>query len=320
MTRRYSVGSFVTESFFTGKDNRDTKEVYDKYETEIEQSLQDLVKTVTAACTQPPKFVQVLSSSRCLLIGHTEAGHQEIVDFMSDIGISNDRIRLRGVAIEITSDESKTLGIELSQQALHQVISPEQVEKLREFSKSRPSVLENSSDVVSFVAMDETLVSGTQRPLKIMGDFPIPLTIAARITPGRKQIQIRMDMHRIGNTDAEYVAPQFQTLSDGQSVLFATLENFYWLATADIVHDTIALAEKADQAASNPKAPSTQAAEMVQRLQGEWDVKVMGFSEPVSHKRPYQAVVRGQLFLLQCIQDGKVQRRANTGISPNSHP
>lgn len=85
ITRRYSVGSFVTESFFTGKGNSDLKEIYEKYETDIEQSLADLAKTVTAAYDQPPKFVQVLSSSRCLLIGHTEAGHQEIANFISDI-------------------------------------------------------------------------------------------------------------------------------------------------------------------------------------------------------------------------------------------
>lgn len=46
--------------------------------------------------------------------------------------------------------------------------------------------------------------------------------------------------------------------------------------------------------------------EMQQRLQGEWDVKVMGFNHDDYDKRPYQAVVRGQLFLLQCMEDGKV--------------
>lgn len=32
----------------------------------------------------------------------------------------------------------------------------------------------------------------------------------------------------------------------------------------------------------------------------------MGFSADISDKRPYQAMVRGQLFLLQCMEDGKV--------------
>jgi uncharacterized protein (TIGR03067 family) len=52
--------------------------------------------------------------------------------------------------------------------------------------------------------------------------------------------------------------------------------------------------------------PITPAMEMQQRLQGEWDVKVMGYSPDMHDIRPYQAVVRGQLFLLQCMEDGKV--------------
>jgi hypothetical protein len=65
-------------------------------------------------------------------------------------------------------------------------------------------------------------------------------------------------------------------------------------------------ANQADKSNANAVTPSTLAMEMQQRLQGEWDVKVMGFSSDVSDKRPYQAVVRGQLFLLHCMEDGKV--------------
>jgi hypothetical protein len=234
ITRQYSVGSFVTESYFTGKGSSDLKEVYDKYETDIEQSMQDLAKTVTATCTQPPKFVQILSRSRCLLIGHTAAGHKEIATFMSDIGVNNDRIRLRGESMVITRDEARSQGIDLNQQ----LISPEQVEKLREFSKAKQPEQENDDRPLQFVAMDETIPSGTRIPMKIT--IPLPLTIAARIVPDTGKIQIRRDMHGLGNTDVEYVAPQFQTLNDGQSTLFASGDDWFWLITSDIVHDSIA--------------------------------------------------------------------------------
>ena len=217
ITKRYSVGSLVTESNFVGKGNHDLKEVYDKYEVEIEQSLQQLAKTVTSTCAQPPKFVQVLSDSRSLLVGHTAKGHQEIASFMSDIGINNDRIRLRCVGIEITHDDAKTLGIDLKQQ----VLSPEQVEKLREFLTNKSSSSENGNDPVIVIAMDEIIVSGTRTPLKVTG-APVSLTVASRIVPGTDEIQIRTDMHGLGNSEVQYVFPRFQTLSDG-SVSFHPL-------------------------------------------------------------------------------------------------
>ncbi len=247
ITRRYSVGSFVTESYFVGKGGYDTKQVYDQYESEIEQSLQELAKTVAATCTQPPKFVQVLSSSRCLLVGHSEAGHLDIANFMSDIGINNDRIRLRGFAVEITNDEAKSLSIELTQH----VLSPLEVEKLRDYAngdivKSKKSEREMGQDeFISIAAMDESIPSGTRIPLKQIG-MPIPLTIAARIVPGNRQMQIRFDLHRLGDENAEYVAPRFQSLADGQSVLLAIADGYYWLATADIVHQTIGNVDNAD--------------------------------------------------------------------------
>lgn len=242
ITKRYSVGSFVTESYFVGKGSYDLKEVYDKYETDIEQSLQDLAKTVTAACTQPPKFVQVLSSSRCLLVGHTATGHQEIADFMSNIGITNDRIRLRGDMIAITWDEAKTLGIELTQHALSpHPLSTDQVEKLLEFSKGKQLEAINKRDDLTFFAMDEIIYSGTQTPVK-MSVAALQWTIAARLIPNSNTMQIRMDM------GTQYFVPRFQTLSDGQSVLFSFGDDheigLFWLATAEIVREKIVGAEK----------------------------------------------------------------------------
>ncbi len=242
ITRRYSVGSFVTESYFTGKGNYDTKEVYDKYETEIEQSLQDLAKTVTAACTQPPKFVQVVSVTRSLLIGHTEAGHVEIAKFMRDIGINNDRIRLRGFAIEITKEEAESLGIELKQH----VLSTEEGEKLREFQRSRASKGESSTEDFDFIAIDETIPSGAQTHLKT-SKIGLQFPFAARIVPGTKEVEVRMDFPG-ASSGVEFLANRFQTLKDGESVLLVFGDDLYWLATADIVHDTIAGAEKADKA------------------------------------------------------------------------
>jgi len=303
ITRRYSVGSFVTEIFFTGKGNYDTKEVYEKYETEIEQSLQDLAKTVTATCTQPPKFVQVLSSSRCLLIGHTETGHQEIADFMSDIGINNDRIRLRGVGIEITTDDVKSLGIDLTRDFI-QLLSSEKAEQLRAFQKHKKSGSENSSRDFSFVAMDEAIQSGARTHVKT-SEVGLQFPFAARIVPGTKKVQIRMDFHS-APSGVEIFSPRIQSLSDAQSVLFVFGDDLYWLATAEIVQDAIVGSENNVKAPSNPLPSDTPAMDMQQRLQGEWDVKVMGFNHDDSDKRPYQAVVRGQLFLLQCMEDGKV--------------
>ncbi len=239
VTRRYSVGSFVTESFFTGKGSFDLKKEYDKYETEIEQSLQDLAKTVTAACTQPPKFVQVVSSTRSLLIGHHEAGHAEIAEFMRDIGINNEQIRLKGAFIEITQDEAKSLGIDLAQH----VLSVEESKKLNDFAigdvaKRRKS--ENKAkrgySYIDFVAMNESIYSGTRMPIKHVG-APISLTIAARISPATRQIQIRLDMP-FGDENEHGFASQFQILTDGQSVLFEIFDNSYWLVTADIVPES----------------------------------------------------------------------------------
>ncbi|MBL8817851.1 MAG: hypothetical protein JNL58_17630 [Planctomyces sp.] len=304
VTRRYSVGSFVTETYFTGKGSYDLQEVYEKYETEIEQSLQDLAKTVTAACSRPPRFVQVLSSSRALLVGHTVAGHQEIADFMSDIGISNDRIRLRGECIAITSEDATTIGLELTQR----VLSPEDIEKLRVFAKSdsaksRKSEKEKSNDMfINLAVMDETILSGTRTPLKNSG--LIPLSIAARIIPGTETIQLRFDTHGLEKNGVEYIAPLFQSVGESQAALLPLGEDFYWIVTADIVHLPNAGANRTDQA--NETTPASAATEMQQRLQGEWDVTVAGFSGDMSDKRPYQAVVRGQLFLLQVMEDGKV--------------
>ena len=300
VTRRYSVGSFVTESFFTDKGNSETQEAYDKHEPELEQSMQDLAKTVTATCSQPPKFVQVLSNSRCLLIGHTEAGHQEIADFMRDIGINNDRIRLRGVTIEITKDEAKSLGIELS----HHVVlrSTEDAEKLRTFQKDEKSdsenssrdghYRENSSRDFHFVAMEALIQSGTRTHMKTSNGLE-QVPIAARIVPGTKEVQIRIDLY--GYSDgSEHFHPQFQTLTDGQSVVFALAGDLWWLGTADIVHDANALSEKTDKAASNPQESSTPAAEILQRLQGEWNVKTVTFSAG----DPKDLVIRDDLLLL----------------------
>lgn len=228
VTRRYSVGSFVTDNFFSGKGSYDTKEVYDNYETEIEKSLQDLAKTVTATCTQPPKFVQSLGNSRCLLIGHTEAGHQEIASFMSDIGINNNRIRLRGVAISITQDKAKTLGIELTQR----VLLLEEIQKLREFQ------------IEHVMRMDETIQSGARVHVK-HSELGLQFPTAARIVPNTTQIQIRMDISGASG-GVEYFAPRCQTLSDGQSVILVFGDDLYWLVTADIVRDAIVGATDAD--------------------------------------------------------------------------
>ena len=225
--------------------------MYDKYETEIEQSLQDLAKTVTAACTQPPKFVQVVSSTRGLLIGHTEAGHTEIAEFMRDIGINNDRIRLRGSFIEITQDEAKSLGIDLAQHEL----SVEASKKLNDFANGEVANRRKSENkakrgdsYIDFLPMDESIYSGTQAPIKHIG-IPIP-TIAARISPATRQIQIRFDMP-LGDEHKQYFASQFQTLTDGQSVLFVVADDIYWLVTAEIVHDSVGSADvKADAAES----------------------------------------------------------------------
>jgi hypothetical protein len=247
VTRCYSVGSFVTERFFTGKGNYDTKEDYDTYETEIEQSLQDLAKTVTATCTQPPKFVQVLSSSRCLLIGHTEAGHQEIADFMSDIGINNDRIRLRVKGGDITSDEGKMLGIELT--LAQRVLSPKEVDKLWQISSldaAKRDFAEENDLMLNLVDMDETIASGTRSPFQ--EPRRIPLAIAARIVPGTKQIQIRFDMRGYASEKERFVMPRFHTLTDGQSVLFTMNSSCFWVVTADIVRDAIVGANQADKA------------------------------------------------------------------------
>ncbi len=238
ITRRYSVGSFITDGFFTGKGSYDTQEVYDKYETEIEQSLQDLVKTVTAACTQPPKFVQVLSSSRCLLIGHTEAGHQEIARFMSDIGINNDRIRLRFKGGDITSDEAKMLGIELT--LAQRELSPEEVDKLWQVCNLNAAKLdfaEKNDLMLNRVHIDETVASGTRTSFQ--EPRQTPQSIAARIVPGTKQIQIRFDMRGYANENVRFVMPRFHTLTDGQSVLFTIGGGSFWVVTADIVHDAI---------------------------------------------------------------------------------
>lgn len=291
ITRRYSVGSFVTESFFTGKGNYDLKEIYEKYETDIEQSLADLAKTVTATCSQPPKFVQVLSSSRCLLIGHTEAGHQEIANFMSDIGISNDRIRLRGVAIEITKDDVKSLGIDLTQEFI-QLLSSEKAEQLRAFQKEKKPESESGSHEFNFVAMDEAIQSGTRTHVKTM-EVALQFPFAARIVPGTMKVQIRMDFHSASG-GVEIFSPRIQSLSDAQSVLFVFGDDLYWLASAEIVQDAIVGAEHNDKAASNPLPPSTPAMEMQQRLQGEWDVKVISFSAG----EPKELVIRDDLLIL----------------------
>ena len=136
---------------------------------------------------------------------------------MSDIGINNDRIRLRCVGIEITHDEAKTLGIDLKQQ----VLSPEQVKKLREFSTNKKSSSENGNDAKIVIDMDEVTPSGTRTPLKMTG-APVNLTVASRIVPGTDEIQIRTDMHGLGNSEVQYVFPRFQTLTDG-SVSFHPL-------------------------------------------------------------------------------------------------
>jgi hypothetical protein len=261
VTRQYSVGSFITETFFTGKGSYDLKEVYDRYETEIERSLQDLAKTVSSACIQPPKFVQILSDSRSLLVGHTEAGHQEIASFMRDIGINNDRIRLRGVWVEITQDEAKKLGIELAQHGL----LAEEVRFLLEFANgetaksSKVDKKQISGDTyIEIAGMDESIPSGVRTPLK-QNRLPIPVTIAARIVPGAKQIQIRLDMFGLGNEKTQYVSPRFQTLTDGQSVLFWIADDHYWLATADIVRDAMAGAVDAyKQSASSSLRPDAE--------------------------------------------------------------
>jgi hypothetical protein len=277
VTRRYFVGSFVTESFFT--DNSETNEAYDKHEPEIEQSLQDLAKTVTATCSQPPKFVQVLSNSRCLLIGHTEAGHQEIADFMRDIGINNDRIRLRGVTIEITKDEAESLGIELTHDVL--LRSSEDAEKLRAFQKDKKSDSENSSRGVHyrenssrdfyFVAMDARIQSGTRTHMKT-SDGLEQVPIAARIVPGTKEVQIRIDLYGYSN-GSEHFHPQFQTLTDGQSVLFALAGDLWWLGTADIVRDSASAIEEGAEDAKPGRSdtPPTDEDENVGNVKTEWN-------------------------------------------------
>ncbi len=233
VTRRYSVGSFVTESFFTGKGTFDLKNEYDNYEAEIEQSLQDLAKTVTAACTQPPKFVQIVSSTRSLLIGHTEAGHEDIDNFMRDIGINNDRIRVRAALIEITQDDAKSLDIDLTPH----VLSAEEFEKLNDFANGdvvKRRKAESKAKGGDFLALDETIVSGMRTPMKHDGFASYPVTIAARISPSARRIQIRLDLLS-GDEDARYYVSRFRTLIDGQSVLLKLWDGFYWLITADIV-------------------------------------------------------------------------------------
>ena len=269
VTRRYSVGSFVTESFFTDKGNPETQEAYDKHEPEIEQSLRDLAKTVTATCTQPPKFVQVLSNSRCLLIGHTEAGHEEIADFMRDIGINNDRIRLRGVTIEISKDEAESLGIELTHGVL--LRSSEDAEKLRAFQKDEKSDSENSSRDFHFVAMDARIQSGTRTHMKT-SDGLEQVPIAARIVPGTKEVQIRIDRYGYSN-GSEHFHPQFQTLTDGQSVLFALAGDLWWLGTADIVRDSASAIEEGAEDAKPGRSdtPPTDEDENVENAKTEWN-------------------------------------------------
>lgn len=163
---------------------------------------------------------------------------------------------MRGVAIEITRDEAKTLGIELTQR----VLSPEEVEKLRAFQKEKEPESESGSLELNFVAMDEAIPSGTQTHVntsEVGKQFPI----AARIVPGTKKVQIRLDIHSSSN-GVEFFAPRIQTLNDGKSVLFAFGDDCFWLATADIVHDAIVVTETNDKAASNPLPPSTPAMEM----------------------------------------------------------
>ena len=253
---------------------------------------------------------------------HGKSGsYEDFVTLFNDKGVRDLAGSLLMSALQLTGsvDLAKNQGAEASSGTDSGVAAVSEVLKRWLPQSSNAEQLKAMRDGLS---MTLNAIGGTSRDQPALQEFVISMRKSVEGIRDHRKFCVEMmrayeklttkPFVYFGNSErqsewqvSEFGARAIATLVDGSPGIATTITlqqaSGNWKISS--LFNELVEMTKQDESGARPITP---AMEMQQRLQGEWDVKVMGYSPDIHVIRPYQAVVRGQLFLLQCMEDGKV--------------
>ena len=221
----YHVGNLVSEALFHKPADGRSGPTDAEKSAEVRQALDDVVSLIQTASDPAPRFVNVVPGSLSVIVRNSETGHRKVRDVLSKIGANSDA-KIRLSIVPLYDDDGET---------------SDAVEDVLEGMLGKPVLTRSQVDAVRKMISKSELRQKAALPDRILlPGKPETITLAwravtalARVVPGTKRIQVRLEQTNTSNGKVTPVVTM-ETINEGEGmVLFpANISDVIWLVTA----------------------------------------------------------------------------------------
>lgn len=211
-------------------------EAWQSEHTETLEALERLTSLVESVCSTQPAAVESHRETLSLIVRHSSDGHREIDQLLTALRIGNEpSIRMTcqpicnpsGSYLESLPEEKRKRAEEL---LMRKTLSPDEAREAKE-------VLANPE----YAPMEQTVQLVTGRKAS-WGQSGRPATATARIVPGKRSIQLRVDYVVNDPGDTLPIQSQVFDIQDGFSAIshhFCDGGTVVWLISPSIIEPAV---------------------------------------------------------------------------------
>jgi len=239
----YKVGDLVSYNTVNQAAawSRVSPKIWQAEHAETTESLERLASLVTSLCSTKPVVIGSYQETLSLVVRHTAEGHREIVELLQMLRTGNEpSIRMRCQPMGNSSSEHlRSLPAEKQERAeelvMQKILTPDEAREVMELVAPDPE----------FARLEETVQLVVGRKTS-WGQSSLPATATARMIPGQRLIQLRIDnvvddLDEFGDTLP--VASQVFDIQEGSSAVwhqFCDGGTLVWLITPSIIGPSVA--------------------------------------------------------------------------------